>query len=111
MSRTLSRVPVLVTFFSFLLVYFPSCERTAKTTPAKSSSVTTTASSATALTTPTQGLLDGASDVEENTPADYRRGLPANFGRWTGDWNAIRKHNILRMLVVYSKTSFFYDRG
>jgi membrane-bound lytic murein transglycosylase MltF len=56
-------------------------------------------------------LLDGASDIEENTPADYRLSLPANFGRWTGDWNAIRKHNILRMLVVYSKTSFFYDRG
>ena len=50
-------------------------------------------------------------DVEESTPSDYRLNLPSDFGRWTGDWDEIRKHNILRMLVVYSKTSFFYDAG
>jgi len=51
------------------------------------------------------------SDVEESTPSSYRLNLPPNFGRWTGDWDEIRKHNFLRLLVVYSKTSFFYDRG
>jgi membrane-bound lytic murein transglycosylase MltF len=50
-------------------------------------------------------------DVEDSTPTEYRLNLPPSFGHWTGDWDEIRKHNILRMLVVYSKTSFYYDRG
>ena len=39
-------------------------------------------------------------DVEDSTPTEYRLNLPPSFGRWTGDWDEIRKHNILRMLVV-----------
>jgi membrane-bound lytic murein transglycosylase MltF len=49
-------------------------------------------------------------DVEESAPSGYRLNLPSDFGRWTGDWDEIKKHNLLRMLVAYSKTSFFYDR-
>jgi membrane-bound lytic murein transglycosylase MltF len=110
MSRMLSRVPILVVFFSLLLIYFPSCERNAKEQKQPSTSSAAVAAAAPAVTPPAndaQGLLD----LEESTPTDPRLSLPANFGRWTGDWGQIRKHNVLRMLVVYSKTSFFYDRG
>jgi len=37
--------------------------------------------------------------------------LPPSFGRWTGDWDEIQKHDVLRMLVLYNKTGFFYDKG
>jgi len=37
--------------------------------------------------------------------------LPKSFGRFTGDWDAIVKRGALRVLVVYSKSGFFYDRG
>jgi hypothetical protein len=36
--------------------------------------------------------------------------LPSTFGRWTGDWDEITKHGVLRLLVVFSKTGFFYDK-
>jgi len=48
-------------------------------------------------------------EVEESTP--YALKLPSKFARWTGDWEAIKEHGVLRMLVIYSKTSFFYDKG
>jgi membrane-bound lytic murein transglycosylase MltF len=37
--------------------------------------------------------------------------LPKNFGRFTGDWDQIVKRGYLRVLVVNSKTGFFYDKG
>jgi len=37
--------------------------------------------------------------------------LPKNFGHFTGDWDAIVKRGTLRVLVVYSKSGFFYDKG
>ena len=37
--------------------------------------------------------------------------LPNDFGRFTGDWDQIVKRGRLRVLVVYSRSSFFYDRG
>lgn len=37
--------------------------------------------------------------------------LPKNFGRFTGDWDQIVKRGYLRVLVVNSKSGFFYDRG
>ncbi len=37
--------------------------------------------------------------------------LPTTFGRRTGDWDEILKRRFLRVLVVYSKSGFFYDRG
>jgi membrane-bound lytic murein transglycosylase MltF len=37
--------------------------------------------------------------------------LPKDFGRFTGDWDEIVKRGYLRVLVVNSKSGFFYDRG
>ena len=37
--------------------------------------------------------------------------LPKNFGRFTGDWDQIVKRNVLRALVVQSRSGFFYDKG
>jgi membrane-bound lytic murein transglycosylase MltF len=37
--------------------------------------------------------------------------LPKDFGRFTGDWDLIVKRGYLRVLVVYSKSGFFYDKG
>jgi membrane-bound lytic murein transglycosylase MltF len=37
--------------------------------------------------------------------------LPKNFGRFTGDWDQIVKRSYLRVLVVNSKSGFFYDKG
>jgi membrane-bound lytic murein transglycosylase MltF len=99
MSRTLSHVPISFALAGLLLASLTGCH--AKTDEKKPAVET---SSATPVA-PTE------LDIEESTPSDYRLNLPPHFGRWTGDWDEIRKHNILRMLVVYSKTSFFYDRA
>ena len=48
-------------------------------------------------------------EVEEGT--SYALKLPSKFARWTGDWDTIKQRGVLRMLVLYSKTSFFYDKG
>jgi membrane-bound lytic murein transglycosylase MltF len=48
-------------------------------------------------------------EIEEST--SYALKLPSKFAPYTGDWEAIREHGVLRMLVIYSKTSFFYDKG
>jgi len=37
--------------------------------------------------------------------------LPKDFGRFTGDWDQIVKRGYLRVLVVHSKSGFFYDKG
>jgi membrane-bound lytic murein transglycosylase MltF len=37
--------------------------------------------------------------------------LPKGFGRATGDWDEIVKRGYLRVLVVYTKSGFFYDKG
>lgn len=37
--------------------------------------------------------------------------LPKDFGRFTGDWDQIVKRGYLRVLVVNSKSGFFYDKG
>ena len=99
MPRIHSSIPVSFTLAGLLLASFAGCHQKVDEGKPKagSSSVTHDASH--------------EFDVEESTPADYRLNLPPDFGRWTGDWDEIRKHNILRMLVVYSKTSFYYDRG
>jgi membrane-bound lytic murein transglycosylase MltF len=66
--------------------------------------------SATATTAPQS---DESALSEDGTDPDYALGLPSHFGRWTGDWDVLSKpeHNILRLLVVYNKTQFFYDKG
>ena len=37
--------------------------------------------------------------------------LPKDFGRFTGDWDEILRRGTLRVLVIYSKSGFFYDKG
>jgi membrane-bound lytic murein transglycosylase MltF len=52
-----------------------------------------------------------ALESSESTGPQYALKLPASFDRWTGDWAELQKHGVLRLLVVYSKTGFFYDKG
>jgi membrane-bound lytic murein transglycosylase MltF len=39
------------------------------------------------------------------------RELPTDIARWTGDWDAIVKRRVLRVLVVPGKPVFFLDKG
>jgi len=52
------------------------------------------------------------SEVDSVDP-DHALSLPKTFGRWTGDWDELSKpdHNVLRLLVLYNRTQFFYDKG
>ena len=63
----------------------------------------------TTVTAPETGPVPTGLEIEDSTP--YALKLPSKFARWTGDWEAITQRGILRMLVIYSKTSFFYDKG
>jgi membrane-bound lytic murein transglycosylase MltF len=53
---------------------------------------------------------DSLNDVESAGP-EYALKLPANFNRHVGDWDELRKSGVLRLLVLYNKTGFFYDKG
>jgi membrane-bound lytic murein transglycosylase MltF len=53
---------------------------------------------------------DSLNEVESAGP-DYSLKLPANFDRRTGDWDELKKSGVLRLLVLYNKTGFFYDKG
>ena len=48
--------------------------------------------------------------ADSATP-EYSLHLPTSFGRWTGDWNELEKHHVLRLLVLYNRSGFFYDKG
>jgi membrane-bound lytic murein transglycosylase MltF len=61
--------------------------------------------------TATKPTPDESLQSSESATPGYALHLPPNFGRWTGDWDEIQKHNLLRMLVLYNKTGFFYDKG
>jgi ABC-type amino acid transport substrate-binding protein len=83
-----------------LLGSFTGCSSKPQPTKKLEPSATTTASE------PDESLQS----AEGAAPA-YALHLPPSFGRWTGDWEEIQKHSILRMLVLYNKTGFFYDKG
>ncbi len=53
---------------------------------------------------------DSLNEVESAGP-EYALKLPANFDRHTGDWDELQKRGVLRLLVLYNKTGFFYDKG
>jgi ABC-type amino acid transport substrate-binding protein len=58
---------------------------------------------------PTSAALETTdADTAQQTTA---LALPKNFGRFTGDWDAIVKRGALRVLTVYNKSGFFYDHG
>lgn len=59
----------------------------------------------------TQAVEKPTALSEESTAADYALSLPANLGTYKGDWDEIQKHKALRMLVVYNKSGYFYDKG
>jgi membrane-bound lytic murein transglycosylase MltF len=59
-----------------------------------------------------QALKASASLTEIESPGpQYALKLPANFDRRTGDWDELKKSGVLRLLVLYNKTGFFYDKG
>ncbi len=58
----------------------------------------------------TPKTTDSLSENEIAGP-EYALKLPANFDRRTGDWDEIKKSGVLRLLVLYNKTGFFYDKG
>ncbi len=53
---------------------------------------------------------DSLNENESSGP-EYALKLPTNFDRRTGDWDEIKKSGVLRLLVLYNKTGFFYDKG
>jgi hypothetical protein len=61
--------------------------------------------------TTTAPKTDHSLQSEDSATPEYSLNLPSSFGRWTGDWDVIEKHNLLRLLVLYNRTGFFYDKG
>jgi membrane-bound lytic murein transglycosylase MltF len=53
---------------------------------------------------------DSLNEIESAGP-EYTLKLPTNFDRRTGDWDELKKSGVLRLLVLYNKTGFFYDKG
>jgi membrane-bound lytic murein transglycosylase MltF len=89
----------LMAFF-LLLVSFPGCSSKPETSEQAQAAATTAAA------TP-EGHLESA----DSAAPGYALNLPPSFGRWTGDWDEIAKRKVLRLLVLYNKTGFFYDKG
>ena len=58
----------------------------------------------------TPKTTDSLNEVESTGP-EYALKLPANFDRRVGDWDELKKSGVLRLLVLYNKTGFFYDKG
>ena len=63
-----------------------------------------------AIQSPAPKAPDSLNEIESTGPA-YALKLPANFDRRTGDWDELKKSGVLRLLVLYNKTGFFYDKG
>jgi membrane-bound lytic murein transglycosylase MltF len=59
---------------------------------------------------PPAEATDSLNEVESAGP-EYALKLPANFNRHIGDWDELKKSGVLRLLVLYNKTGFFYDKG
>ena len=104
-----------------LLVSLAACSSNPQTTQKpESPATTTTAPASTTTTTPAAPTTTSVPKPDESLQADvdgvdpdYTLTLPKTFGRWTGDWDELSKpeHNVLRLLVLYNKTQFFYDKG
>lgn len=59
---------------------------------------------------PSSNPAGSLQNVESAAP-EYSLKLPQDYRRHTGDWEEIKKSGVLRLLVLYNKTGFFYDRG
>jgi membrane-bound lytic murein transglycosylase MltF len=84
--------------FTIVLFAFSGCSSRPK---APESAVSSPASSASTFET------TDADSAKQSTAL----ALPKNFGRFTGDWDQIVKRRVLRVLVVTTRTGFFYDKG
>ena len=82
------------------LLSFPGCSSKQQATQKPAPSATATEP------TPDESLQSA-----DSAAPGYSLHLPPSFGRWIGDWDELAKHNMLRMLVLYNKTGFFYDKG
>lgn len=52
------------------------------------------------------------SDSPQRSPANAAtQTRPARAGTWTGDFDALLQRRMIRMLVAYSPTLFYHDRG
>jgi len=58
-----------------------------------------------------KNVSEPALEIAESTSSNRTLNLPSTFGRWTGDWDVLKKRGVLRLLVIHSKTGFFYDKG
>src|SRR6266850_1898583 len=52
-----------------------------------------------------------APQTPEPQPPTGSLALPVTLDHWTGDLDAMIKRRQIRALVVYSRSSFFYDKG
>jgi membrane-bound lytic murein transglycosylase MltF len=102
---------VLLTF-GLLLATLAACSSNPQATQKPEPSATTSAPAPPATATAAKPDESLQSDVDDVDP-DYILNLPKRYGRWTGDWDELSKpeHNVLRLLVLYNKTQFFYDKG
>ena len=60
-----------------------------------------------------RALLAGSGAVWASrvAAADHPVGLRTDLGVWTDDWDGLLHRRVIRMLVPYSRTLFFQDRG
>jgi membrane-bound lytic murein transglycosylase MltF len=52
-----------------------------------------------------------ASAAGQGKPAKETHTLPTQFGGTGGDFDAMRKRRVIRVLVVFNKTNYFIDKG
>jgi len=92
--------PRLIALFTVLSVVLTGCS--SKSTLPEGSTSTAV------MTTTGIGLETADAESAQQTTAIA---FPKDFGHYTGDWDQISKRGMLRVLVLYSKSGFFYDRG
>ena len=56
-------------------------------------------------------LPAAAQDPAPSSPEPTRGEIPVEIENWVGDFNGMVKRRLVRALVVYSKTQYFFDRG
>lgn len=56
-------------------------------------------------------VLAAATAVMAQTPAPAARALPLDAKAWTGDFDAMVERRVVRVLVPYSRSLYFNDRG
>ena len=68
-------------------------------------------SSENASASPAAAADAGLESVEASAAPTHALTLPMNLNRWTGDFDGMAKRQVIRALVINSKTGFFYDKG